>query len=113
MRLFGTCTKHGCYLVMATIYVVPNAGFSRARIYTTSCMRIEISCSNSSLGGVLTPEGVEVPLDVIAISLGLITPLRRPAVGVAKPLGGAAALGPSGDPGTMSGGTSGILIRLA
>lgn len=73
-------------------------------------MRIEMSCSNSSFGGVLIPVGVEFPL---GFNRGLITPLRRPGVGVAKPLGGAAALGPSGDAGTISGGTSGILIRLA
>ena len=76
-------------------------------------MRMEISCSDSILGGVLTPVGVVAPLGVPEAPGGLIMPLPRPGCGVAKPLGGAAAFGPSGDAGMISGGRSGILIRLA
>lgn len=40
-------------------------------------------------------------------------PLPRPGTGVTNPLGGAGAFMPSGEAGIISGGRSGILMRLA
>lgn len=72
-----------------------------------------MSCS-SPFDGVLTPVGVlPPPSDPSRPGCGLVIPLPRPGIGVANPLGGAAAFGPSGEAGMISGGRSGILIRLA
>lgn len=72
-----------------------------------------MSCSDSALGGVLTPVGVVPPLGVPDLSRGLIMPLPSPGTGVVKPLGGAAAFGPSGECGMSSGARLGIVMRLA
>jgi len=83
--------------------------------YTTSCI---LSDRFSASSGVRKPEdrgsGVPGPLPGDAMPLrGLARPLPRPGIGVTNPLGGAAALIPSGEAGTISGGRSGILMRLA
>jgi len=69
-----------------------------------------MSFAESCSGGVLIPVGVAAPF---ASPCGLIMPLPSPGTGVAQPLGGAADFGPSGEAGMISGGRSGILMRLA
>ena len=84
-------------------------------VHTTSCI-LKVKSSESS--GVLYPEdrgsGVPGSLRGVARPLrGLARPLPNPGTGVTNPLGGAGALMPSGEAGTISGGRSGIGIRLA
>jgi len=74
---------------------------------------MEISFAESCSGGVFTPVGVAAPFGEPPRPLGLTMPLPRPGTGVAQPLGGAADFGPSGEAGMISGGRSGILMRLA